>query len=419
MKTIRLLLLCCYFPLYAQLTWAPLPNITVNTNGQRFDDVFFLNETTGWAANGYYAAVYKTTDGGQNWVLQTNNALLGSDHYFRNIEFIDENVGFLGTLNGKFYRTTDGGVTWNLVSISPNPQAICGLDAVGATVYGCGAYFSPAYMIKSTDSGQTWQYTDMAAYANALVEVLFLDAQTGYACGNNAAGAVILKTTDGGQSWSVVYNGSIPGEYVWKLQVLPNNPNQIFGAVQSFGPQTGKLITSSDGGQTWTTKTAPETGIQAVGFLDANHGWMGGYSAGIYETTDGGDTWVNTNVGGNLNRIFMVNSTLAFACGTTIYKLSGNLSTPTFDEQGRMPLQVTVAPNPIRDKLQLTIEYLGTDHLNLGLYDAQGKWLKTLIVDEIQHQGPKTYQFDFPYPSGVYYINLHTNTGRQSVKIVK
>ena len=66
--------------------------------------------------------------------------------------------------------------TWNLVSISPNPAAICGLDCVGtSTVYGCGAYFGPAHVIKSTDSGDTWQFIDMSAYATALVDINFID----------------------------------------------------------------------------------------------------------------------------------------------------------------------------------------------------------------------------------------------------
>lgn len=420
MKKLLLSAILLGMKLSAQLTWAPLPNVAVNTNGQRFDDVFFLNENVGWAANGYYAAVYKTTDGGSNWTLQTNNTLLGSNHYFRNIEFLDENVGFLGTLNGKFYRTTDGGTTWNLVTINPNPLAICGLDCVGtSTVYGCGAYFSPAYIIKSTDSGVTWQYIDMSAYAEALVEILFLDENTGFAAGNNSTGAVILKTTDGGQTWTTLFNDTIAGEYVWKLQVLQGNSNVLFGAIEAVAPNNGKLIKTIDGGQTWITKVAPEPEIQAVGFVDENHGWMGGHATGFYETTNGGDTWTNTTVGSNLNRIFIMSPNLAYACGTTIYKMTPNMSAPAFNEQARIPLQVKIAPHPIKDKLNIEIDYLGVDHLNLGLYDVQGKLVKTLKVDVIESAGKKNYSFDFPYAKGVYFLNLHTNTGRQSIKIIK
>jgi len=404
----------------AQLTWSPLASIAANLNGQRFDDVFFLNENLGWAANGYYAAVYKTTDGGLNWTLQANNASFGSNHYFRNIEFLDENTGFLGTLNGKFYKTTDGGTSWNLVTITPNPPAICGLDCVGTTtIYGCGAYFSPAYIIKSSDSGLSWQYINMSAYANALVEVLFLDENTGFASGNNANGAVVLKTIDGGQSWTTIYNGTIAGEYVWKLQVLPSNTDVLFGAIETVAPNNGRLLKSIDGGLNWITKNAPEPEIQAVGFVDENHGWMGGHATGFYETTDGGETWNNTTVGSNLNRIVFINNSLGYACGTTIYKMTNFLTVNQFNEAARVPLAVQIAPNPIKDKLNIEIEFRGNDHIIIGLYTATGQFVKQLKLDQIDSAATKKYSFDFPYPSGVYFINLHTNTGRQSIKITK
>jgi photosystem II stability/assembly factor-like uncharacterized protein len=419
MKKLYFLLLISSFA-SAQLTWSPLPNAAVNTNGQRFDDVFFLNENLGWAANGYYAAVYKTTDGGATWVQQLNNSILGSGHYFRNIEFLDENIGFLGTLSGKFYKTLDGGATWNLVSITPNPAAICGLDCVGtSTIYGCGAYFSPAYIIKSSDSGATWQYINMSAYANALVEIVFTDENTGYAAGNNANGAVVLKTIDGGTTWTTIYNGTISGEYVWKLQILPSNPNIIFGAIEAVAPNNGKLLKSTDGGVNWITKNAPEPEIQAVGFVDENHGWMGGHATGFYETTDGGDTWTNTSVGSNLNRIFFINNNIAYACGTTVYKMTNNLVVNSFEEQARIPLNVRVAPNPIKDKLNLEIDFKGVDHLVLGLYNSNGQFIKQLKLDEINTAGTQKYSFDFPYSNGIYFLNLHTNTGRQSFKISK
>lgn len=404
----------------AQSIWSPLSNAAVNTNGQRFDDVFFLNENLGWAANGFYAAVYKTTDGGATWNEQLNNTILGSSHYFRNIEFLNENVGFLGSLNGKFYKTIDGGATWSLVTITPNPAAICGLDCVGtSTVYGCGAYFSPAYIIKSTDSGLTWQYIDMSSYASTLVEVLFIDESTGYASGNNATGAVVLKTNDGGVTWNSIYNSGIPGDYVWKLQTLNSNANIIFGAVQSVSPNDGKLIKSTNGGLTWTTKIAPDVDVQAVGFIDENHGWMGGHSIGFYETTNGGDTWTNTNVGSNLNRIVILNNDLAYACGTTVYKYNNSLNVSQFNEQARIPLQVRVAPNPIQDKVNIEIDFKGVDHLVLELYSNTGQLIKLLKLDDVEGALTKKYSFDFSYPSGIYFINLHTNTGRQSVKIVK
>ncbi len=421
MKKLNLLFLLITNFLFAQYTWTPLTSIPASTGGQRFDDVFFLDENLGWAAKGGNAAVYKTTDGGVNWILQTNNAMLGSSHYFRNIEFLNSNIGFLGTLNNKFYKTIDGGTTWTLVTnISPYPDAICGLDCVGtSTVYGCGAYFSPAYVIKSIDSGATWQFINMSAFAETLVEVLFTDVNTGFTCGNNANGAVILKTIDGGSTWTTIYNGTIPGEYVWKLQILSSNSNIIFGSVESVAPNSGRMIKSTNAGLNWTSKNFPDVDVQAIGFTDENHGWMGGHITGFYETNDSGSTWTNTNVGSNLNRIQFINDNLAYACGTTIYKMSPNLNTTNFQEQDRTPLKVRVSPNPIVDKLNLEIDFLGTDHLVLGLYSSTGQLIKQLKLDEIESASTKKYIFDFPYPNGIYILNLHTNTGRQSVKVVK
>jgi photosystem II stability/assembly factor-like uncharacterized protein len=406
-------------------------SINTNTDNQRFDDVFFLNENLGWAANGYHAAVYKTTNGGVTWNKQIDGADLAPNLYFRNITFLNENVGFLGSLisqgssSAKVYKTIDGGATWTEINnITPYPQAICGLDAVGSnTVYGCGAYFQPAYIIKSSDSGATWQYIDMAAYATALVEVKFISKTTGYAAGKNANGGNILKTTDGGLTWTEIYNSNKAGEYVWKLQVLNTNKNVIFGAVESVSPNLGKLISTKDAGVNWVEKNAPETDIQAVGFISESHGWMGGHSTGIFETKDGGTTWTDLEVGGNLNRVFVINTTTVFASGTSVYKYTDKVLDLVDDLKvhSRKPLVIKMLENPIKNSLKFTVTYTNNDHMLIELYDNTGKFVKQLSREDIYGENQtKNYNFSVKdLSSGLYFLNFHNNTGRQSIKFVK
>ena len=343
-----------------------------------------------------------------------------TNEYYRNIEFLNENVGFLGTLNNNFYKTTDGGSSWQKVNnISPYPDAICGLDCVGtSTVYGCGAFFFPAYIIKSTDSGNTWQYIDMSAYADALVEITFIDENVGFVAGSDADGAVILKTTDGGANWTKIYNSNLEGEYVWKMQLLDNNT--IFGSIESINNLPGKLLKTFNGGVTWETKDFPDTYVQAVGFTSPTHGWMGGHSTGFYETFDGGNSWTNTGAGGSLNRIFIINDDLAYAAGTNIYKMSkGSLASQEVSTKEYKKLKVEVAQNPVKDKLELHIDFIHSDHIVVSLSDASGKFITTILRDNIEKKGLKKYSLDFDYPKGNYLLDIHSNLGRQSIKIIK
>ena len=61
-----------------------------------------------------------------------------------------------------------------------------------------------------------------------------------------------------------------------------------------------------------------------IGFIDENHGWVGGSSGG-YETRDGGDTWSPVAMGLSTNKIRFVprpdGGTTAFAIGHDLYRL--------------------------------------------------------------------------------------------------
>ena len=49
----------------AQDSWMTLPNAPVAEDNQRYDDVFFINPSTGWIVNVSESKIYKTSDGDQ------------------------------------------------------------------------------------------------------------------------------------------------------------------------------------------------------------------------------------------------------------------------------------------------------------------------------------------------------------------
>lgn len=84
---------------------------------QDFYGVAFVNATTGWVV-GMGGAIYKTTDGGGNWVRQTSGSL---DHLLP-VAFADAQNGWAVGTNGRILNTRDGGATWVHQSLGHRAQ---------------------------------------------------------------------------------------------------------------------------------------------------------------------------------------------------------------------------------------------------------------------------------------------------------
>jgi len=195
----------------------------------------------------------------------------------------------------------------------------------------------------------------------------------------------------------------------------------MFGAVSSTGGNNGKLIKSIDGGVNWLDFESVETEIQAVGFITENHGWMGGHTTGFQETLDGGLTWNNLNIGNNLNRIFIINSTTAYASGTTIYKYTEEtLGVEDLGQVDNEHLDIKILGNPVETNLDFTINFISDDNILIELYDINGKFIKQLSRDIILSSHLKAYNFNVSgLASGTYFIGFHNNSGRSSLKFIK
>jgi hypothetical protein len=118
-----------------------------------FYSVYFVDEFTGWAAGSegfifgpWQGVIFKTTNGGENWVRQS----VEIDNRLYDIYFVDENIGWAVGEDGIILNTTDGGENW---------------------------------------------ISQSSATTNNLSSVHFIDENTGWVVGANGT---ILKTTNGG-----------------------------------------------------------------------------------------------------------------------------------------------------------------------------------------------------------------------------
>jgi len=425
MKTaIRLLaLLLIASSSYAQTGWK-VCNAPVF--GNRVDDIFMLDAHTGYAASGD-GKIVKTTDGGNNWMLIYQDPTV----YHRSVEFINTQKGFVGGFpiggnngTGIFKRTTDGGATWTDLTPLLHPRArhgICGLAIPDAnTIYGSGNWYDDsAYIVKSVDGGDTWSFIDMKQYAASIIDMYFLNKDTGFATGRGKLpqqSGVILYTTDGGATWTYKFQNYTNYEFCWKIQHLTSKI--YFASLEDFGNVTPKILKSTDGGMTWNLRQVATTpyNIEGIGFIDSLHGWTGGDYNYSFKTTDGGFTWDTIHICPLMDRVFKVNDTMLFATGSQIWKYHGDGFIPAIP--ATRYAWMTCSPNPVKDNLTIAISTSVNTHVMLMVLDNNGNRV-SLIDNTDKLKGSYQYHLDTRVlAAGMYYVVLKTHEDKRVVKVV-
>jgi photosystem II stability/assembly factor-like uncharacterized protein len=143
----------------------------------------------------------------------------------------------------------------------------------------------------------------------------FIDSLHGWVVGDTGT---ILKTSNGGQSWTSQQSG-ITNDIIDICMT-----DRSFGwavAIDLFAYGTITLRTTN-GGTTWQTKRypIPDKYFYAIEFLDSLNGWMGGAGV-LVKSTDGGETWVSATVDSTMYSYFPIRNikflsrSYAFAVG--------------------------------------------------------------------------------------------------------
>src|SRR5262249_44963870 len=151
-------------------------------------------------------------------------AYAGNGHLFVGALAIDPTTpSTLYVANGRIFKSTDGGQSWNLIKPAPcacldDKSASLTIDPANPSTIYAGSFAAdvaeeefPAggTISKSTDGGATWTANANGIPSDAVVRSLIVDpAAPGivYASFVND-GWGILKSVDAGQSWSVVDTG--------------------------------------------------------------------------------------------------------------------------------------------------------------------------------------------------------------------
>ncbi|OFY52194.1 MAG: hypothetical protein A2W85_00370 [Bacteroidetes bacterium GWF2_41_31] len=314
-------------------------------------DVFFINQDTGWIV-GAYKIILRTTDGGQTWNKIMNT--ISGDLNFNSVHFVDALHGcavgdkMTGSNKGIVMTTSDGGLNWD----ETTPDTEQGYQKVTFTNSGIGwVCGGNGTLYKTMDYGVTW--VDVSLSNGGFIDIHFFDDQKGLLIEPSQT----RQTTDGGETWSdpvmlpgyksmrgfggsnenfgllVGYAGQMyktsDAGLNWD-QISPDNDypvNQICFFNQTDGLalnsnaifNSGDLIRTFDGGNTWETDTLIENGPFYMARIFGSTGYLLNSSAQMMKTTNEGNDWQLLSIPENINHfrdLQFTDNNHGFLCGT-------------------------------------------------------------------------------------------------------
>jgi photosystem II stability/assembly factor-like uncharacterized protein len=120
-------------------------------------------------------------------------------------------------------------------------------------------------------------------------KIQFVNELTGYIVGEdwNNWGGVILKTTDGGNNWMNLTSDSLFPIPIFAISFINANTGFVSGYSMN-------IYKTTNGGLNWSYTQAPSLGnsrYRALQFLNENTGYIGGRYGRRFKTTNGGITW--------------------------------------------------------------------------------------------------------------------------------
>ena len=327
-------------PIYSGETTTIIRKVIVNPHNP---NILYVTVQTKPNTEPWQGGVYKSTDGGESWMAKCNglanyagwpdvHPMVTSNYWEMVIDPDNPEILYVGDFSwgsAGVYKTTDGGDNWVSTTTMTGPgknMDIGWIDFVGLSVTSLAIdpsnpgrlYFGTGMtLFKTGSSGDSWSqaYTKEAGprtgQSIGLETTCIWDIAMDKTNPDNIYVGYMdigfLKTTDGGTSFKRTDRMSQYGGNALTVAIDPDSPNIIYAGFGWWETNSGWAVKSIDYGESWTIIGSPSNGLPDAQVwsividprtpVDSRTLYVASWDHGVYKSVDGGRSWVSKSSG--------------------------------------------------------------------------------------------------------------------------
>jgi photosystem II stability/assembly factor-like uncharacterized protein len=254
------------------------------------------------------AHCFRTIDGGVTWT-QVSNFGVGAGTRLLSIHFVSgPDTIVVGSNGASQYYSPDSGNSWFHVPISVSPPGgkiigyhIFSMDVKDFKTRICGGGIGGGqFIFRTSDAATTWDFAEPVKRVQNFYGITYLrPTNRVIAVGN---GGVIVLSSDGGESWISISDSTSTSAFRG-LSFPDSSRGFVVG-------DNGKILRTDDAGKSWVDIENPFSdadtnnpslgayyGLRRTHFVNRDSGIVLGDHGRVFRTTNGGDSWVERNIG--------------------------------------------------------------------------------------------------------------------------